>query len=159
MKEIMSMSKIIAKMWVAVGLLLMLTTGTTYAAYDAGTVKMTKGSATIERGDEKITAKPGIKVQVLDRIITGTDSSIGITLHDGTLLSAGQNSSLNLNKFSFDSNTNKGALDAYLNRGTLAVVSGTLSKTSREAVTYRTPRMELGVRGTEFILDAGTGKE
>lgn len=129
--------------------------GTSYAGNDAGMIKEIKGSAVIiERGEQKLDAKPGNKILVSDRIITGANSSVGITLHDGTLLSAGPNSTLSLNKFVFDSTTNSGALDASLKRGTLAVVSGKLSKTSPESVTYRTPTSILGVRGTEFVLEA-----
>lgn len=152
----MSMSIIAKKINAMTGLMLMLAMGAAYADNYAGLVKEVKGSATIARGDQKLAAKPGVKVLVSDTVTTGADSSVGITLDDGTLLSAGQNSTLTLNKFAFDSTTNKGALDASLKRGTLAVVSGKLSKTSPEAVTYRTPTSILGVRGTEFVLEAGT---
>jgi hypothetical protein len=150
----------ITRMYALAGLVLMVATGAAYAAGgEAGMVKEVKGNATIERNEQKLAAEPGVKVLVSDRVVTGTGSSVGITLRDGTLLSVGQNSTLNLNKFAFDSSTNKGALDASLKRGTLAVVSGKLSKTSPDAVVYRTPTSILGVRGTEFVLEAGTGKE
>lgn len=141
------------------GLVLMAATGAAYADNYAGLVKEVKGSATIVRDEQKLAAKPGTRVLVSDRVTTGADSSVGITLDDGTLLSAGSNSTLVLNKFAFNSTTNKGVLDASLKRGTLAVVSGKLSKTSPEAVTYRTPTSILGVRGTEFVLEAGGGED
>ena len=157
------MSIIFGKMKAVAGLMsfvaMLVTMGAAYAGADAGTIKDTKGTATIERGDKKIAAKPGLKVLVSDVVTTGADSSVGITLNDGTLLSAGQNSTLTLNKFAFDSTTTKGVLDASLKRGTLAVVSGKLSKSSPDAVTYRTPTSILGVRGTEFVLEAGTGEK
>ncbi len=126
-----------------------------YADDDAGLVKKVKGDATIQRGERRIPARPGEKLLVSDRVMTGADGSVGITLHDGTLLSAGPNSTLILNKFEFNRTTNQGALDATLKRGTLAVVSGKLSKSSPDAVHYRTPTSILGVRGTEFLLEAG----
>ena len=153
------MSMITGKLKTIAGLVLMVAMGSAYAGNDAGLVKDTKGTATIERGGQKLAAKPGTHVLVSDIVTTGADSSVGITLHDGTLLSAGANSTLILNKFAFDTTTNKGALDASLKRGTLAVVSGKLSKSSPDAVTYRTPTSILGVRGTEFVLEAGTGEK
>jgi hypothetical protein len=153
------MSMITGKLKAIAGLVLMVAMGGAYAGNDAGLVKDAKGTATIERGGQKLAAKPGTKVLVSDIVTTGADSSVGITLHDGTLLSAGPNSTLTLNKFAFDTTTNKGAIDASLKRGTLAVVSGKLSKTSPGAVTYRTPTSILGVRGTEFVLEAGTGEK
>ena len=137
------------------GLLLIASSGTAYASDEAGMVKVATGNATIERGDQKIVATPGTRLLVSDRVLTGVASSLGITLHDGTLLSLGPKSNLSLNKFVFDSTTNSGALDASLKRGTLAVVSGKLSKSSPGAVTYRTPTSILGVRGTEFVIEAG----
>lgn len=139
---------------IAGGTLLVLTC-LAHAGNDAGLVKVVKGRVTIERGEQKLAATSGEKVLVSDRVLTGANSSVGITLRDGTLLSAGQNSELHLNKFAFDSTTNNGELDATLKRGTLAVLSGKLSKSSPSAVTYRTPTAILGVRGTEFVVEAG----
>ncbi len=143
------------KMKAIAGLIMTLAVATAYARDDVGMVKNAKGDATIQRGEQKIAAKPGTGLLVSDRVITGVNGSVGIALHDGTLLSAGPNSTLILNKFAFNSTTNKGELDATLKRGTLAVVSGKLSKSSPDAVHYRTPTSILGVRGTEFLLEAG----
>ena len=90
---------------------------------------------------------------VNDRILTAADSTIGITLRDNTLLSAGANSTLVVNRFAFNSTTHAGAVDATLKRGTLAVVSGKIAKASPENVSYKTPTVSLGVRGTEFIIE------
>lgn len=149
------MTILVRMMGMVSGLLLMVLFGGAYASDEAGMVKVVNGNATIERGDQKIIATPGAKLLVSDRVLTGVASSMGITLHDGTLLSLGPKSSLSLNKFAFDSTTNLGALDASLKRGTLAVVSGKLSKSSPDAVTYHTPTSILGVRGTEFVIEAG----
>jgi len=135
------------------GLIMMIAMGSIDAQAGPGMVKSAKGDVTIKREGATLIAKPGSLLQVSDTIVTGPDSTVGITLEDGTLLSAGPNSSLALNKFLFDSTTNKGTLDATLKQGTLAVVSGKLSKTSPDAVTYRTPTTILGVRGTEFVIE------
>jgi hypothetical protein len=128
-------------------------------AEDAGTIKNAKGTVTIQRGSEKIAAKPGAGVATADRIVTGADGSVGIILRDNTLLSAGPNSTVVLERFAFDSTTHAGELDASLKRGTLAVVSGKIAKQSPGAVQFRTPNAILGVRGTEFVIDAGAGEE
>jgi hypothetical protein len=125
------------------------------AAENAGLIKTSKGTVAIERNGNSIPATVGTELIVSDVLVTGADGSVGITLQDGTLLSAGPKSKLVLNKFVFDPSTGKGELDASIKRGTLAVVSGKLSKTSRDAVIYRTPTSILGVRGTEFIIEAG----
>jgi hypothetical protein len=128
-----------------------------FAADEAGVVKVSKGNAFLERAGQKLPATVGAKVFANDRILTGADGSVGITLRDLTLLSAGPNSTIDINKFSFDSTTHAGAIDAAVKRGTLSVVSGKIAKTSPDNVRFTTPGSTLGVRGTEFIIDAGLG--
>ena len=74
-------------------------------------------------------------------------------------LSAGPSSTLVLNRFAFNSATHAGAVDATVRRGTLAVVSGKIAKASPESVSFKTPSVSLGVRGTEFIVEVGQGDE
>lgn len=129
------------------------------AATAAGTIKTSRGTAQIERQGAKLPADVGSAVNVNDRIITGAGGAVGITLRDNTLLSAGPNSTLDLNKFAFNTTTHAGELNASVKRGTLAVVSGKIAKTSPENVSFNTPTISLGVRGTEFVIDAGKGVE
>jgi len=126
-----------------------------WAAGEAGTIKTIKGVVTIERSGQQLSATVGINVLAADRIATGADSAVGITLRDNTVLSAGPNSLLDLNKFVFDSTTHVGVLDASIKRGTLAVVSGKIAKAAPDSVRFSTPNVTLGVRGTEFVIEAG----
>jgi len=68
------------------------------------------------------------------------------------MMSAGPNSSLTLDKFSFNSTTHEGRLDTSIRSGTLSVISGKIAKQSPEAMTIRTPAAILGARGTEFFV-------
>jgi len=128
------------------------------AAQEAGVIKIVKGDVAVERSGERSAGMPGMRVQAGDRVVTGRDGQVGITLRDNTLLSAGPNSSLALDEFAFDSTTHAGAIDASVQRGTVAVVSGKIAKQSPESVRFRTPNAILGVRGTSFVIDAGAGK-
>ncbi len=89
-----------------------------------------------------------------DTIRTGPDGAVGITLADDTLLTIGADSELVLSAYSFDSTTQDGNLLASLWRGTLAVVTGLIGKKTPENVRVQTRTVVLGVRGTEFIVDA-----
>jgi hypothetical protein len=137
----------------------MLTTMAPALAEPAGIIKTSKGVANIERNGQRLLAGVGTSVEARDRIVTGTDGTVGITLRDNTMLSAGPNSVLDLNRFAFDSTTHEGTVDASVKRGTLAVISGKLAKTSPDAVRFSTPNITLGVRGTEFVIEAGQGSE
>lgn len=133
----------------------LLVSGLAWAESDgAGTIKTLNGSVEIQRDSATLGAEPGMRVQQSDVIKTGPKSAVGITLRDNTLLSAGENSVLSLDQFVFDSRTQKGALQVTLRKGTLSSISGALAKNSPEAVQFKTSTMTLGVRGTEFIIEA-----
>jgi len=128
-------------------------------AESAGTIKTARGTASIERKGQKIPAVVGAAVESGDRVVTGADSTVGITLRDYTMLSAGPNSTLDLNKFAFNSTTHAGSLDASVKRGTLSVISGKIAKANPNGVVFSTPGVTLGVRGTEFVIEAGQTEE
>lgn len=119
---------------------------------EIGRVKVSKGEVFVERAGKRIAAPVGAGIQASDTVLTGADGSVGITFHDNSLLSAGPNSELVINKFVFDSTTHKGEFDTSLKKGTLAVVSGKIVKQSPEAMRIRTPAAIMGVRGTEFVV-------
>ena len=122
------------------------------AAAEIGQIKTAKGQVTIERDGRTLPAAVGTRLQSADVVRTGADSSVGITMDDDTLLSAGPGSVLSLDRYAFEPTTGQGRFDASLNRGTLAVISGRIAKGSPDAMTVRTPTAILGVRGTEFVV-------
>ena len=144
------MSALITHGRVAVALLLAV--AGTAGAVEIGQIKVAKGQVTIERQGNAMPANVGVRLQTSDVIKTGADGSVGITMDDDSLLSAGPNSALSLDRYAFDSTTNQGRLDTSLNKGTLAVISGRIAKQSPDAMTVRTPTAILGVRGTEFVV-------
>jgi hypothetical protein len=122
------------------------------SANDIAQIKTLSGTVMVERGSERMLASAGLKLKQADVIRTGIDGSVGITFVDNTIMSAGPNSSLTLDKFSFNSTTHEGRLDASVRSGTLSVISGKIAKQSPEAMTVRTPAAILGARGTEFFI-------
>ena len=121
-------------------------------ATEIGRIKVAKGQVTIEREGSIVPGAVGTRVRTSDTIRTGDDGSVGITIDDDSLLSAGPNSVITLERYSFDSTTNQGRFDAALNKGTLSVISGRIAKQSSDAMTVRTPTIILGVRGTSFSV-------
>jgi hypothetical protein len=119
---------------------------------DVGQIKVATGQVFVDRKGESLAGRVGLVLEADDVLRTGADSSVGITMRDNSLLSAGPNSILSLERFEFDPTTNDGRFDARLKRGTLAVVSGRIAKKSPQAMTVRTPSAVLGVRGTEFVV-------
>jgi hypothetical protein len=123
-------------------------------AADIGQIKIAKGQATIERGGQAIPATPGTRLQTGDVLKTGADGSVGLTMSDNSLLSAGPNSVLSLDRYEYDSTTSQGQFDSTLTKGSLAVISGRIAKQSPDAMKVRTPASILGIRGTEFVVSS-----
>jgi len=119
---------------------------------EVGQIKVATGQVFVDRKGESLAGRVGLVLEADDVLRTGADSSVGITMRDNSLLSAGPNSILSLERFEFDPTTSEGRFDARLQRGTLAVVSGRIAKKSPQAMTVRTPSAVLGVRGTEFVV-------
>ena len=121
-------------------------------AADIGQIKVAKGQVSIDRAGQTIPCAVGMRVQPTDTVRTGPDGSVGITMYDDSLLSAGPNSVFSFDRYAFDTTTNKGQFETSLKRGSLAVISGRIAKESPDAMKVRTPAAMLGVRGTEFIV-------
>jgi hypothetical protein len=119
---------------------------------DIGQIKVATGQVSVERKGQSLPGKVGMLLETDDVLRTGADGSVGITMRDNSLLSAGPNSIVSLERFEFDPTTDQGRFDAQLRRGTLAVVSGRIAKKTPQAMTVRTPSAVLGVRGTEFVV-------
>ena len=124
----------------------------TALAADVGEIKVVPGAAHLERGNARLPVKVGMPVQESDKVVTGTDGTVGITFADNSLLSVGPSSVLAIDRYVFDSTTHAGQFDSTLSRGTLAVISGKMVKQSPDAMRVRTPSAIMGVRGTEFIV-------
>ena len=119
---------------------------------DIGRVKLISGIATIERGSQKISAIAGLVLQKGDTIVTGKNGRIGITFNDNTRFAAGPNSRINVADFVFDDTTHRGNFLTNVDRGSLAIVSGQIAKSNRDAMRVKTPTALLGVRGTRFVV-------
>ncbi len=117
-----------------------------------GQVKVSQGQVSVERGGQSLSAPIGLQLRAADVLKTGADGSVGVTMRDNSLLSAGPNSIVALTRFEFDARTSQGRFDTELQRGTLAMVSGRIAKQAPAAVSVRTPSAVLGVRGTSFVV-------
>tara|TARA_Y100001947_G_scaffold152338_1_gene153820 strand:- start:164 stop:613 length:450 start_codon:yes stop_codon:yes gene_type:complete len=124
------------------------------ASADIGRVKNASGAASIERNGESIAAAPGLALQESDVLVTGADGKLGVTFVDNSRFSAGPNSRIELSHFRFNATTLDGQFDTRLQKGSVAIISGQIAKKTPDAMKVRTPSSILGVRGTEFVVEA-----
>jgi hypothetical protein len=78
---------------------------------------------------------------------------MSLSFIDNTRFAVGPNSNVAINQFQYDRTRQKGSFVTQVDRGSLAVVSGKIAKSDRDAMKVRTPNTLLGVRGTKFIVE------
>ena len=121
-------------------------------ASEVGEIKTTRGAVHVERDGQRIAAVPGMSVRASDTLVTGADSSVGVTFLDDTRISAGPSTVVHIERYRFNSTTHDGQFDASIKKGSLAVVSGKMVKQTPGSMRVRTPSSVMGVRGTEFLV-------
>lgn len=116
-------------------------------------VKTASGAAAVVRGSQKLKPAPGLQLEAHDTLVTGKDGRMAVTFIDNTRFAVGPNSSVSVSEFQYDRTRQKGTMVTQVDRGSLAVVSGKIAKSNRDAMKVRTPNTLLGVRGTKFIVE------
>ena len=135
----------------AMGLVLLLAAGPALA--EIARIKQSSGAASVERSAQHLNASPGLVLLAGDKLVTGKDGRMSVTFVDNTRFAVGPNSSVSVSEFQYDRTRQKGTFVTQLDRGSLAVVSGKIAKSNRDAMKVRTPNTLLGVRGTKFIVE------
>ena len=119
-----------------------------------GTVKHAEGAILMGRTPAQQAPRPGDGVRESERLSTGPDGAASILLKDGTVLTMGPNTTMDLSRFNFDSTTQKGHFVLDLLKGSVRVVTGLLARVNPDLFKVQTPTSVVGVRGTDFIVDA-----
>lgn len=118
-----------------------------------GTFKQVQGEVLLGRGDGRA-VQPGEAVRPGERIRTGKDGAASLVLKDGTVLVLGPDSTADLSQYQFNSTTQEGNLLVELLQGSVRMVTGLLAKVNPERFKVKTPTAVVGVRGTDFIVEA-----
>ncbi len=116
-------------------------------------IKQSSGTAYVQRSTGQIKAAPGTPLLAGDRLVTGKDGRMSLTFVDNTRFAVGPNSQVAVSEFQYDRTRQKGSFVTQVDRGSLAVVSGKIAKSDKDAMKVRTPNTLLGVRGTKFIVE------
>jgi hypothetical protein len=138
-----------AVLFLAISLFLVSATGEASAADEAGTVSRMRGAATAQSPAETRPLATGDAIYVGDRIDTGADSRLELTLLDGAVMTLGDNSSLLIDRYLVSaSGSGSGSLNVL--GGVFLAVTGALGKTPGADFNVTTPVATIGVRGTTF---------
>lgn len=129
------------------------------AAEPIGYVKIVTGSASVVRTGAERNLTVGSPLFEDDLLKTGKESSLGITMKDGTMLSAGPETELLLDKYAYAPKAGQLGFVARVSQGTLDFVSGMLGKLAPESVAIETPTGVIGMRGTHFVVRVAPGQK
>ena len=121
----------------------------------AGTIKSVRGDVQLlSASGTQRTARPGDMLLPIDRVLTGPDSAASVVLRDGTTMVVGPSSRLDVKEFHFDATTQDGGLLVSLLRGSMRMITGLIGKKQPDAVRVETQTATIGIRGTDFIVQA-----
>lgn len=120
----------------------------------SGVFKNLEGEVTVVRAGQSLPVVSGGGLMEGDRVVTGPKGAAAVTLKDGTVVSVGPNSSLDLTHYVFDPTSQNGSLLLNLIQGTVRMVTGIMGKTNPDLIKLTTPTSVVGVRGTDFIVEA-----
>lgn len=117
---------------------------------EIGSVTRLQSSAIAQRDGGMVTLAKGSSVYRGDRIETGDDARIEVTLSDGTALTMGAKARLRLDDFVFDPDSSTAGLTIDALEGSFRFVSGRLGSMTNKRVAIATPFGAIGIRGTDF---------
>ena len=121
------------------------------AAKVVGHVVKLTGSASIVRNGVTMNLNNGDTVYKNDVVQTGSGSSIGLVMVDGTTFNLSANARVMLNELTYEANSTSNASLFTLVQGAASFVAGQVAKTGDMKV--GTPIATMGIRGTAVILD------
>jgi len=136
------------------GLLMLMPSQGAIAATTAGQVETVKGTASAQSGTEAARAlDKGAAFFVSDVIRTESNSAAKLKFADETVFFLGEESELNVEKFSYQDPNQENSLSSRIVKGTFRFVSGLIASEKPEAMEVNTSVATIGIRGTNV---AGT---
>jgi hypothetical protein len=147
------------KLTLAAAILTLVSAQAALAGDTIGYVKTMTGKASVVRAGMEQNLSVGAALYEDDTLKTGKDSSLGVTMKDGTMLSAGPETELLLDKYAYAPKSGQLGFVARVSQGTLDFVSGMLGKLAPESVAIETPTGVIGMRGTHFVVRVAPGQK
>ncbi len=130
-------------------------------AVPIGQVTTVEGLATATHVDGTV-VELGIDSPIYqgDVVVTGPDAALGIVFADGSSFGLGASGRMVLDRMVYDPDGGSGEMAFSLVQGVFAFVSGQIPKDNPDAMTLRTPALNLSIRGTEgAVLAAAIGND
>jgi hypothetical protein len=118
------------------------------------TLKTVQGDVSVLRPSQRESASPGMALHTGDTVVTGAHSTASMTFQDGTVIALGESAHLDITQYAYNSTLQQGSMSLGLLQGALRMITGIMGKTNPELMHITTPTAVIGVRGTDFIVEA-----
>jgi hypothetical protein len=120
----------------------------------AGIAKIVTGDVRVSDAQGEHALKSGDTVFENARLVAAKQSTASMVLRDGTTLVLSENSQFEIQKFAFDATTQNGSILVNLLQGSMRMLTGLIAKLNPEAIQVKTKTLTVGIRGTDFIIEA-----
>lgn len=117
-------------------------------AGQAGNVSRVQGEAQALRFGLPVQLALGAPVMSGDLLMTGPGARLEVDFLDGTRLTLGENTHLDIDHYAFD--PDEAALSLHMTVGVFRVVSGAIAEINPDKFAVSTPLAAIGIRGTDF---------
>ncbi len=124
----------------------------TTATANIGRIKTADSGVKITRGTQKIDAKPGVTLEAGDVITTPVNGKAGMTFIDNSRVALSRGTVITVEKFEFNDTTHQGNFIVYLAKGSVAVVSGHISRNGAKSMLIRTPKSLYALRDARMVV-------
>ncbi len=117
-----------------------------------GQITALVGDVKISRDSNTILAKLGEKLEKNDVINSSKGSKAQITMNDNTIITIGQNSTLNIFDYVYDESKPKDSKASFgFMKGSFKSITGAIGKINKKRFKLRTKSATIGIRGTTII--------
>lgn len=123
-----------------------------------GKIDRYRGEASVLRGGETFAAVKHLPLEAEDVVETGGDGWVRIRLSDDTIITAGKNARLEIKEYLYDDSSDSKASLGFA-KGVFKTLTGKIGKIVPEKFKVKTPNATIGIRGTEFYVSIGEGRE
>ncbi|MDO9520923.1 MAG: FecR family protein [Pseudohongiella sp.] len=123
-----------------------------------GQVSLVLGRAWIEGAQGRVMISAGSPVRASDRILTESNGHVHIRFVDQALVSVRPDSRLEIVQYDYNADQpQRSAIKLNLEEGITRSISGHGATSARERFRLNTPIAAIGVRGTDFVVNATPG--
>jgi hypothetical protein len=117
-----------------------------------GKISALNGKIVVDRQKQLLDANIGFDLEEKDLVITDDKSKAQITLNDGTVLSLGKNSKLDINEYVYDEKDSSNSKANFkFAEGTFKSITGAIGKVAPEKFKLETKSASIGIRGTIIV--------